>query len=150
MKALVYLSILAAVLLYPVKGRDVGKLIPVEVVAVSESDGRITVVADTGDRGWGRTLEEALAEMKAKAAGYIYLDTAEYLILETGMDKIPALREYLKGNVKVCHGREGIPLEGIADYLSAHEPRMRLEEVGGDREIPEILEQNGKYELIAK
>lgn len=151
MKLLLYMAILLAVLLFPSRGVDVGKLIPVEVIAVSESDGILTVSTDTGDLGRGRTIQAAVEDMKASAPGVIYLDTAEYLLIEPGAEnQINAIRGYLKGTVRVCYGREGIPLEGIADFLSVHNPESRLDGVGDPSQIATITEENGRYKISGK
>ena len=93
-------------------------------------------------------MQEALSDMEDTAAGVIYLDTVEYVILEQGMEElIPGLRSYLKDSVRVCYGREGIPLEEIARYLSVHKPGRRLAETG---EIPVITEEEGRYRIIRK
>lgn len=151
MKLLLYMVILAAVLLVPSRGTDVGKLIPVEVVAVSQSAGVVTVRTDTGDLGRGYTLQEAMDDMKASALGVIYLDTAEYLILEEGMEEtLNTVERHLKGNVRLCSGAEEIPLDGIADFLSVHKPEPQLRTVSDFREIPRIREENGRYFLEEK
>lgn len=151
MKLLLYAALLLAVLLLPNEGTDVGRLIPVEVIAVSEDRGTVKVETDTGDLGKGRTLQEAFVDLKETAPGVIYLDTAEYLLLETGMEeRVAVLRTYLKGDVHVCHAQEGIPLEGIANYLSVHKPKVRLDGVSNAAQIPMICEENGRYLLNQK
>lgn len=151
MRILLYCAILAAVLLFPGKGTDVGKLIPVEVIALSESEAGVTVRTDTGDMGSGRTLDEALQNMKDTAPGMIYLDTAEYLLVETGCeDLMTAMGGYLKKSVRVCRTEEGICLEGIADYLSAHRPGEKLGEVTAGTRIRELREESGRFLLSEK
>lgn len=150
MKILLYMVILIGVLLLPAQGTDVGKLIPVEVIAVSESGGVVTINTDTGDMGQGNGLEEAFEDMKRTAPGIIYLDTAEYLILEEGLEEMEALRGYLKGDIQVCYAREGLPLEGIANYLSVHKSDVKLKAVSNDSQIPTITEENGRYLMVQK
>ena len=151
MKLLIYMILLLGVALLPTEATDVGKLIPVEVIAVSENRGIVTVETDTGDAGQGRTLEEAFEDMEKTAPGVIYLDTAAYLILEPGMEgQAATLGAYLKDSVRVCRGREGIPLEGIAAYLAVHKPDVKLKAVPGKAELLVIREENGRYELSEK
>ena len=146
MKILLYIGLLLLVCFLPVDGTDVGKLIPVEVIAISESDGMITVRTDTGDQGTGKDLPTAFANLKDSASGVIYLDTAEYVLLEPGVEGfVDTAEPYLKGDTKVCTAQEGIPLETIANYLSVHHPGVRLEEVREVVEIPCITEENGRY-----
>ena len=146
MKILLYIGLLLLVCFLPVDGTDVGKLIPVEVIAISESDGMITVRTDTGDRGTGVDLHTAFADLKDSASGVIYLDTAEYILLEPGMEGVVDTAEtYLKGDAKVCAAQEEIPLDTIANYLSVHRPGVRLEDMREVAEIPCITEENGRY-----
>lgn len=150
MKVLLYIVILAAVLLVPTRGTDVGKLIPVEVIAVSENRGLITVRTDTGDTGEGNTLAEAFSDLKDTASGVIYLDTAEYLLLEPGTENaIPELQAQLKGNLRICTAPEDISLEGAAKYLSVHPSEERLNKVETEK-IPFLSEENGRYQLKEK
>ena len=65
MKILLYIGLLLGVCFLPVQGTDVGELIPVEVIAVSEFDGRVVVRTDTGDQGTGNTLQAAFEDLKA-------------------------------------------------------------------------------------
>ena len=151
MKILLYISLLLGIALLPTEATDVGELIPVEVIAVSEERGIIYVETDTGDKGQGNTLEEAFGDMELTSPGIIYLDTAEYLLIEEGMEKhLNRLRPYLKESVRVCKAARGIPLEGIAKYLSIHKPDSRLNEVMDISEIPVVVEENGRYEIKEK
>lgn len=150
MKYLAYIFLLAAVCLVPVKGTDVGRLIPMEVIAVSEDKGTITVRTDTGNIGSGNTIENAFRDLEQTASGEIYLDTAEYLLLEPGTeDHIRALRSLLKGDVRVCGAPEGIELEGAAKYLTVHKPQTDLES-SDEGMIPFLTEENGRYRLLEK
>lgn len=151
MKLLLYIVILASVILFPVAGTDVGELLPVEVVAISEEDGIVTIRTDTEDSGQGTRLQAAIADLKAGAAGVIYLDTAEYLLLEEGMESwLDTIERHLKRSVQVCHAREGISLEGIANFLSVHGSNVTLGTVSNTSKIPIVAEENGRYHLIEK
>ena len=145
MKWILYVGLLLVVILLPVEATDVGKLIPVEVVAVSEDRGIIIIEADTGDIGQGSSITAAIDNMEDTAAGIIYLDTAEYLILEEGIPA-EAMRPHLKGSVRVCAG-EGVTLDGIAEYLSIHKPKRRLDEDTNVTKTQVITEENGRFRL---
>lgn len=149
MKWLLYLSILFGVWMVPVRGTDVGKLIPVEVIAVSENQGTYIVRTDTGDMGQGRTLPDAFESLKEHASGVIYLDTAEFLMIEAGVQP-DALRPYLKDSINVCIAPEEIPLDGIADYLSVHRPDIKLKEAQDVDRIPSITYENERYGMNEK
>ena len=146
MKLLLYIALLLAVCFLPVDGTDVGELIPVEVIAISEADGMVTVRTDTGDQGTGKDLHTAFDDLQVSASGVIYLNTAEYVLLEPGTEVwLDAAGIYLKGDTKVCGAQGGITLDAIANYLSVHHPGIRLEEVREVAEIPYITEENGRY-----
>ena len=146
MKILLYIGLLLLVCFLPVDGTDVGKLIPVEVIAISEEDGSVTVRTDTGDRGTGRDLHAAFADLKDSASGVIYLDTAEYVLLESGIEGfVDTVETYLRRDTKVCAAQEGIALDTIANYLSIHHPGTCLEDVEEVAEIPCITEEDGRY-----
>ena len=148
MKLLLYIVLLLLVCFLPVQSTDVGKLIPVEVIAVSEGDGVVTVRTDTGDQGRGSDLPQAFRDLQATAPGTIYLDTAEYLLLEPGMEDTAAvLGDYLKGDTRVCMAQEGIELEGIAEYLSAHCPGVRLKDAPNVQKLPVLTAKDGRYRI---
>lgn len=151
MKWLLYIGILLAVTLLPETGTDVGKLIPVEVVAISERNGVVSVDTDTGDTGKGKTLDAAIADMRSGASGVIYLDTAEYLLLEEGMESsLNTAERHLKDGTRLCYAADGISLEGIANFLSVHKPRVTLKTVSESIQIQTITEENGRYRLVEK
>lgn len=149
MKILLYVLILTAVLFVPVKGSDVGKLIPVEVAAVSEQSGLYTIRTDTGDAGAGDTLDAAFENLEKTAPGTIYLNTVECLLVEEGLD-LDLFKPYLKGTVRVYRAEEGIALDGIADFLSVRKPGIKLNEVQNMVQIPSITEENGRYQVHEK
>lgn len=143
MKWILYIVLFLGAVLMPEEATDVGKLIPVEVVAVSEDHGVVTIETDTGDWGRGGTIADAVRDMEAHASGVIYLDTAEYLIAEKGTD-LNRLRPYLKGDVRVCTG-SNIPVEEIADYLRIHKPVYRLKDKTGQVQV--LREEQGRFAL---
>ena len=126
MRILIYALLLAAALAVPVKRTDVGKLRPVEVIAVARTENGYTVRTDTGDMGTGNTLKAAFCNLEDTTAGVIYLDTAEYLLLETEIEEKRLLRELLKNGIRVCAAEPEIPLEGSGAYLDIHHPKSRL------------------------
>ena len=136
-----YIAALALLILGG-KGTDIGQLRPVEVVQLYAKGNLLFLKTDTGDVGWGVTVEEAVKKLKETTPGKIYLDTADYLLLEEGVDEcLPQLKRYLKKHTKVVCGPEGLNLEETAAYLRIHrpsgslgnteKPQERVEKVGG-------------------
>ena len=129
MRVFMYIGIIALLLLAPVRRLDAAKLIPVEAVAVYIEGERVVLATDTEDRGYGVTLESALADLKERALGVIYLDTANYLLIGEGAEVVAEdLRNSLKRSVRIG-SYSGGEVGEEAEYLDAHwrieKPRER-------------------------
>ena len=139
-KVILYIAALALLLLGG-KGTDIGRLRPVEVVQLYEKGGLLFLKTDTGDMGWGLTINQAVKKLKETTPGEIYLDTADFLLVEKGMEaNLPSMRSYLKGKTGMVYSAEEMDLEAAAAYLHVHRPSGII----GNRQSPmEILAAEG-------
>ena len=120
-RLLLYIGILAAVLAVPAHPVEIEKLIPVQVVAVRGAQGTVLLETDTGNRGEGETVEQALEELRQTAPGDLCLDTVRYLLIGQGLEtEVEALSGELKNTAKVCVLEGTGDLSLAADYLDAH------------------------------
>ena len=125
-RILLYVAALALLVLGG-QGTDIGRLRPVELVQVMEQNGLLILETDTGDRGWGLTVDQAVGKLKETTPGLIYLDTADYLLLEEGMEKyLPQLRKHLKKGTEMAYAPKGIDLIEVVEYLSVHKPSRTI------------------------
>ena len=147
MRKAAYLALLALILAVPVERADVGKLRPVEVIALAEENGTVTVCTDTGDWGEGASLREAMDNLRDTTPGVVYLDTAEYLLLETEVTAWEDLGEMLKESVRVCAAQRGISLEGSGAYLDIHRPDCKLGDGIAYQKLRLLTEEDGRFLL---
>ena len=120
---------------------DIAKLEPAQVLLVEEQAGRVIVTTDMGHLGRGRTLTEAVEDMKQTAAGQVFLDTAEYLLLAPSAEKyVPELAQLLRPSCRVCVIYGAMELQTAAEYLSVHEPGLTLRDWKINKsEFPKII-----------
>lgn len=146
---IVYVLVTALVFLVsPATKTDVGELLPVELLYIYYGeDGMLHVETDTGDTGAGENLEGAMSDLKATAAGNIFLDTADYLIIHrNAASQLPQLWKILRPATQVCLGT-GIQKE-TAKFLSAHKPGRTLNDIrGGARSLPTLKRIEERYRL---
>lgn len=113
----------------PFSGVDVGKLKPVELIAVRRERGRILVETDTGDQGSGKDLNGAMADLRLGADGVVFLETAEYLLAApNALGLLPELGAVLRPGCAVCIADGWGDWEKVASYLRAHEPAASFKE----------------------
>lgn len=118
---LLYGLILAAVLVIPVKRTDVGKLQPIQTVAVYVADSGYTVQTDTGDMGVGETVALAIGNLEQTTAGVAYLDTAEFLLVSEGEEAVvEELKATLKNSVELYWVQGQPDLKAASRFLSVH------------------------------
>ena len=130
------------------RGTDIGRLRPVEVVQLTEKDGLLFLETDTGDVGWGLTINQAVQKLKETTPGQIYLDTADFVLLEEGLEEyIPDLRSYLKRRTRMAYGAKGVDLPMVADYLRVHRPTGTI---GNGRKPEELLSFEGGKMILKK
>ena len=132
-RLIIYAVLLGLLFVVPVKKLDIGKLQPIEVVSMYIQDSEVFLETDTGDVGKGVTALDALRNLKETATGVVYLDTAEFLLVqETAQKYVDELRQVLKDNVKVCLAEGDIDPETAAKYLNVHGdlPNLREWELG--------------------
>lgn len=128
-KIAIYITLLAAALLIPVNGTDVGKLVPVEVLQLYKDGDTVIISADLGETGSGTTVEAAIENMKDTTAGIIFLDTADFLLVdETAGDEVSAMKVHLKPSVRVCRTAGTLDLKEAAAYLAVHKPQQKLKD----------------------
>lgn len=128
MKKWIAAAVLAAALLWsPARGIDVGKLIPVELVEIGRQEQLWTVRTDTGHAGQGQSLSEAFRDLKAKAPGEIYLETAEYALLtEAAVPCLGELPAYFRPGTQVYRTEPLEDLSAAAAFLTVHSPQAPL------------------------
>lgn len=121
MRMLLYILIIILACLAPVQRLDIAKLQPIEAVAVRKEANEIILLTDTEDTGKGKTVPEALQNLKDTTPAVIYLDTAEYLLVASGAEGAGEdLKFYLKPSIKVREYTGGEVKEEVK-YLDAHD-----------------------------
>ena len=147
-RIVVYILSLAAAMMVPLEGTDVGKLQPVELVQIYKEGDLVVIVTDTGDSGQGHGVEAAFEDLEETTAGIIFLDTADYLLVsESAIGEVPALQNYLKSDVRVCKAEKGIDLVQAAEFLKVHPPRVKLKEPDSVRNAQTLTQENDRVKL---
>ena len=115
------------------QGTDISVLIPVETVWVGIEGNEIRLETDTGEVGRGTTVATALENLKSKAAGNIFLDAADYLIVEKGReDLLRAFCTILRPSCMVCAADKMPDLKAAARFMQVHEPAITLRQWEND------------------
>ena len=148
-RILIYIAILLAVVLVPLERTDVGELRPVQTVAVYR-DGKAYVIAtDTGDQGEGKTVPDALTDLKQKTPAVIYLDTAQFLLTgKDADDAVEELRQHFRSSVELYSFRGDADLEAVSKYLTVHGngPKLKRWHPGG--KLPVLVCAGEQIKLV--
>ena len=132
-----YIAVLSVLMVLPVTQLDVGKLHPVQVVAIYKEKNWVVLETDTEDKGFGRTARQALQNLKDTSSGIVYLDTAEYLVItKNAEEEAEELRKELKHSVRLCMATKPVDLAETAEFLSAHGGLPKLKDWEKGSEIP--------------
>ena len=110
----------------PHPARDIAKLEPVRAVHLFVEGEALSIRTDTGDTGRGKDLPQAYADLRSKADGEIFLDTAAFLILDPDVPITGVLWEIFRPDCRVRLRDEWPELERAAEYLSQHPPDLTL------------------------
>ncbi|MBE6948209.1 MAG: hypothetical protein E7454_08210 [Ruminococcaceae bacterium] len=148
-----YLALLAAaafLTISPFQGSDVAKLLPIETVWLAQEKGTVSLKTDTGDLGRGETVAAALQDMKESASGTVFLDTADYLIVEKGSEELlTQIYHILRPSCMVCIAENMPDLEQVTAYFNAHEPPMTLRRFqNGGEKLPILTKQEGRFKWL--
>lgn len=136
--------------LFPFLPTDVAKLHPVEVLHLSEKDGKILLQTDTGQWGVGDTVALALEDMKKTALGTIFLDTADYLLIQAGCEHLlEEMAPRLRPGCYVCVQTGPVDLKQVASYLRTHIPNATLHGWAIQIDpLPQLRCEEGRMELV--
>lgn len=160
MKKMVWVAVAVALVAMigwlPVKPRDVGDLLPVEVLVLSERDGLLYLDGGNDLVGQGQTWAEAVEDLTETAPGVAFFDTVAHIVLcgdtWTHLDEVlddralrPAARIYL--------GRGNVEADGAVEYLDTHQGDMTLQDLQAawleqrTVTLPPLTEEDGRYRL---
>lgn len=150
-RMIVYLGILAAVLWAGDPGTDIGMLIPVETLFIQKQGETIVIQTDSADTGAGDTMKQAAENLKEKAHGIIYLDTADYLILNGEAEALlPQLQNNRKQEVVLCKADEKIDVQKVTPFLRTHRPQLELSDWRAGMTLPSLEEAEGSFIIKTK
>ena len=128
-KVALYILLLAAAVLAPLRGMDVGKLQPVGLVQLYKEGETVVIVTDTGDSGRGNNVEAAFENLEDTTPGVIFLDTADYLLIsKDAVGEVEKLSSRLKASVRLCYAEKDIEAAEAMEYLAVHRPQVLLKE----------------------
>ena len=135
----------------PLDATDVGQLKPVEVVCIGMAGDAVYVLTDTDDCGYGKDLTAAIEDLKRSTSGYVFLETAEYILLgEAAENMAEELGKHLRPGCSVCFISGEVPLKDVAVYLRVHEPAVTLQQWQSGGAVPDILQTiGGRFYLEA-
>lgn len=144
-RIILYCLILIGVTMIPLERTDISSLEPIQAVWMHKEEQTLTLRTDTDDTGTGKTVEEALAEMKYHSSGIVYLDTAEFLLVSpAAKEHIAEMKPILKGSVKVCLWEGEGELSEAAAYMQAHKTGCRLDKWEPQVKLPKMPVQTGE------
>lgn len=128
---------------------DIEELEPVQVIYIRQAQGNLLIETDLGHTGAGQDLEEAVADLKRSASATVFLDTADFLILDTDRTvRLCDAAEFLRPGIRVCLTDGISDLQAAGKFLSVHGSPVTLARVqSGERNIPKLKCVGGRMEV---
>lgn len=121
-------------------GRDVAKLEPVQTVYLTNQGDEIVLQTDTGAKGQGESVEEALCDLQETTPGFVFLDTADYLLITEGQcHLIVELEGVLRPSCCICLVTEQPDMESVGAFLQIHQPETTLKDYLAGQQALQIL-----------
>lgn len=146
---LAVLLAIGLVLRIPNPSTDVAALEPVEVVLVRQSERMVQVQTDTGANGCGDDLTSAVEDLKNHAMGQVFLDTADYLLLDLKDMDHAELYPLFRPSCRVCQCRGVEDLQQAGAFLKNHRPQNSLLQLRADeRKLETLIQKEGAMELV--
>lgn len=145
-----YLILIIGALMIPAEKTDIGNMKPVELVQLERNGDRVMIRTDMGAEGQGQDVTEALENLNRMSDGIIYLDTADYLLVD--MDAaadVVELAEVLKASTRVCWAEKKIDPEKAAAFLRIHQPQTQFKDWDAENR-QEILRTTGEKLALEK
>lgn len=118
----------------PHPSKDIADLNPVQTVYLYMEGDTLCMETDTGDSGAGVDLTAAAEDLKYGADGEVYLDTAEFLILQPNVPVTDQFHKLLRPDCRVIYTTAVPDMETISRYLSVHTPPVTLAQLAGAAE----------------
>lgn len=147
-RLLIYIAVLAAALMVPLRRTDVGKLQPVELVKLYKEEATLIIETDTGDSGRGDTVDVAFENLEETTSGIVFLDTADFLLVsKEAVGEVGALKGHLKKSVRLCLAEANVDPVEAAAFLSVHRPQVRLRDGESILKAQTLLKENGRLIL---
>lgn len=126
-RMILYVLIIAAVFVLPVKPTETENLEPIQAVWLCLDNENIILQTDTENQGIGKSVAESLENMKLHSDRLVYLDTAQFLLVsENAVDRIAEIEPYLKGSVKICLWDGTGEIAEASRYMQTHKIGSRL------------------------
>lgn len=115
----------------PHPAADISRLEPVRLIHIYKEADALHIETDTGDRGSGKTLPEAAADLQGRADGEIFLETAEFLLLDPDVPITADFCRLLRPGCGVVYTDQAVDLSAAAEYLEVHPPGITLRDLRG-------------------
>ena len=127
---------------------DINQLEPVAAVQILSDQEGVWVLTDTGSSGYGESLDQALDNLHNAAPARIFLDTAQYLLVDKE-EHLPELWNHLRPACRVCLANNPVDLELAADYLKVHDNEITLlQYLAEHQELPILYSKEGRSQLV--
>ena len=117
----------------PFREYDTARLLPIRTLQAAVTEQGVKIVSEVGE-GEGVTWEAAVQDLRDKASGEVFFDTAEQIILcdrsltaqvvESGLLR-PAAQVYYADTLRSP--------EGLNEYLTAHESSLTVADLKAAR-----------------
>ena len=143
---IIYAAVIAVLGFSPHRGVDISKLTPVQTVWLTEQNGVIYLHTDSGDFGAGADIEAALNTLNDSASGIVFLETADYLIIEVGREELlMQVNEIFRPGCMICTAEERPDLKKATAYLEIHAPDITLRQWRVEqKKLQQLQEKDGR------
>lgn len=128
---------------------DIGELEPVQVIYIRREQGKVLIETDLGHVGAGQDLEEAVEDLKQSAAASVFLDTADFLIMDTDCTvRLSEAAEFFRPGIRICLADGLSDLQAAGKYLEVHDLTVSLVRAqSGAENISKIRCVGGRIEV---
>ena len=142
-----YVAALALLGVSPFHRLDISRLAPVETVWLGQQGGLVCIETDQGYFGSGEDVASALENLNATASAIVFLETADYVILESGMERCLIQAERIfRPSCMLCIADQMPDLKAATDFLQIHEPAVTLRQWNVQQcSLPRLIATDGRF-----